>query len=246
MGKKSIISGSLSFIIHLFLFLLFGVFTLYNSNLGSNAQKNAIQIEFTVAPPPKQRKENLKEIENKKKEVKKINKEIKNEKKLSKIKSKNIIKKKKLINKKDKNEKKDIEQKEEKGGKLEKETQKLIKQKKQEEKPNKIQEIDKRAIYNTQVIKTKGGGAMLEMKGWTWDNIPKPNDSSDEVGKIVFKIIIDDFGEIINIKTLERTVSLKVEAIYREALEMITFSRTSNKDSKGNSIGKITFFIRYK
>ncbi len=87
---------------------------------------------------------------------------------------------------------------------------------------------------------------MLEIIGWKWDNVPKPKDLTDEVGKIVFRIVIDDLGEIISIQTLERTVSLKVETIYKEALEMITFTKTSNKDIKGDSVGKITFFIKYK
>ena len=61
--------------------------------------------------------------------------------------------------------------------------------------------IDERAIYGA---KGSADGASLQMAGWNWDNIPRPNDSSNENGRIVFEITIDDQGEIIGVRTIEK------------------------------------------
>lgn len=104
--------------------------------------------------------------------------------------------------------------------------------------------IDDRALYGAQGPKD---GASLQMAGWNWDYIPRPQDNSSESGRITFQIIIDDRGEIISIRTLEKTVSPAVERIYREAVEELTFSRTGNNArSAATSTGKISFIIRSK
>lgn len=102
--------------------------------------------------------------------------------------------------------------------------------------------IDERALYGA-----KGGasGASLEMAGWQWDFLPKPNDTSNENGKIVFQITIDEDGYIIGVKTLEKTVSPEVEKIYRQAVEDLSFHQTAeNIRPAPTSTGKITFIIR--
>lgn len=104
--------------------------------------------------------------------------------------------------------------------------------------------IDKRAIYGA---RGSADGASLQMAGWNWDNIPRPNDSSNENGRIVFEITIDDQGEIIGVKTIEKTVSPTVERQYRRAVEQLTFSTTSdNVRPAPTSTGRITFIIRAK
>lgn len=105
-------------------------------------------------------------------------------------------------------------------------------------------EIDARAIYGA---KGSSQGASLQMEGWNWDYIPKPDDSSNENGKIVFQITIDDQGEVIGVKTLEKTVSPEIERLYQEAIERVTFSRTAdNVRPAPMSTGKITFLIKSK
>src|SRR5690606_20927916 len=49
--------------------------------------------------------------------------------------------------------------------------------------------IDERALYGA---KGKANGGSLEMAGWQWDFLPKPNDTSNENGKIVFQSTIGD------------------------------------------------------
>ncbi len=104
--------------------------------------------------------------------------------------------------------------------------------------------IDERAMYGA---KGKAEGTSLEMTGWKLDFDPKPNDPTSENGIIVFQITIDEEGYIINVKTLEKTVSPRVEKIYREAVEQLSFSKTSdNIRPAPTSTGKITFVIKSK
>ncbi len=102
--------------------------------------------------------------------------------------------------------------------------------------------LDSRALYGSQ---GGGGGPMLDLSGWIWDFEPAPDDTSNENGKIVFEIKIDDRGEIISVRTLEKSVSPEVERIYRQEVEALTFSPvSSNTIPAPVSTGKITFIIR--
>ena len=105
--------------------------------------------------------------------------------------------------------------------------------------------LDARTLYGNQ---GGGGGApALNMSGWMWDFTPKPNDTSNENGRIVFEVKIDDEGEIISVRTLERSVSTTVEKIYRQEIEKLTFTKTSdNHSTAAVSTGTITFVIRSK
>ena len=105
--------------------------------------------------------------------------------------------------------------------------------------------IDERALYNSESSTGKEGSS-LEMQGWTWDFAPNPDDKSPESGKIVFEIIVDYYGDIIGLKTLETTLSPKVENIYKEEILKLTFSPTNNNNPADISKGKITFIIKNK
>jgi hypothetical protein len=88
---------------------------------------------------------------------------------------------------------------------------------------------------------------LLELAGWMWDTAPQPQDNTEESGKIVFQITIDEFGEVIAIRTLEKTISPLVEKIYKEALTSLTFSKTSdNLVYTPTSTGKVTFILQVK
>ncbi|MEQ6121304.1 hypothetical protein [Reichenbachiella sp. MALMAid0571] len=118
-----------------------------------------------------------------------------------------------------------------------------------EEKPTENPTIDSRAIYTGSKGDTNSqsnsGGASLDLSGWIWDFEPEPDDKSDESGKIVFQIIVDSDGEIIGVKTLEKTVSPAVEKIYKDAVMDLTFSKTAqNRSVAATSQGKITFIIQ--
>jgi len=101
--------------------------------------------------------------------------------------------------------------------------------------------IDADALYG----KAGGGdgGVGLDLAGWNWDNIPKPNVPNNESGRVVFEIKVDDSGDIISIKTIERSVSLEAENICRKEIERLTFSKTGSSVPP-ISTGKITFIVR--
>lgn len=102
--------------------------------------------------------------------------------------------------------------------------------------------IDARAIYGA---KGSDKGASLQMTGWNWDYIPRPDDQSSESGKIVFQITIDADGYVTRVVTVEKTVSPSVERVYREEVEQLTFSRTAdNLKPAPTSTGRITFIIK--
>lgn len=92
-----------------------------------------------------------------------------------------------------------------------------------------------------------GSGSQLDMAGWVWDYIPKPNDTSDESGRLVFEVKVNDEGEVISVRTLERSVPPSVEKLYRDEIIKLTFSKTAdNTRAAPVSTGKITFIIRSK
>ncbi|WP_250238491.1 hypothetical protein [Cardinium endosymbiont of Oedothorax gibbosus] len=109
-------------------------------------------------------------------------------------------------------------------------------------KPLKTPKIDERGLYNRGKNCVKQTGAILELKGWEWDAVPNPNDTTEECGKIVFEIKVDQDGEIISIQTIEKTVTPMVEKIYADALRALTFSKTAGTPS-GISTGKVTFVL---
>jgi protein TonB len=73
-----------------------------------------------------------------------------------------------------------------------------------------------------------GSGSSLEMSGWAWDSPPRPNDKSDQNGQIVFRIKVDDNGEVINVDVLETTVSPDIVRIYQGEVEKLTFYKVKH------------------
>jgi len=101
--------------------------------------------------------------------------------------------------------------------------------------------LDAKALYG----KPGGGegGSSLDLAGWQWDEIPKPDVPNNESGRVVFEIKVDGAGEIISIKTLERSVSLEAESNCRREIEKLTFTKTGT-NVPAISTGKITFVVR--
>lgn len=102
--------------------------------------------------------------------------------------------------------------------------------------------VDAKALYG----KPGGGagGSSLDLAGWTWDARPAPSIPEEELGGVVrFEIKVDDRGEIISIRTLERGVRPETEQLCRKAIEKLTFSKTG-ENVPPVSTGTITFVIR--
>lgn len=108
-------------------------------------------------------------------------------------------------------------------------------------------EVDQRAIYGSQGADTGDAeGANLALSGWVWDFKPKPDDQSNQSGKIVYKIVVDGDGYLVKIETVTSTVSPAVERKYRQAVEKLTFSKTADYKTAAVSTGTITFIIKSK
>ena len=103
-------------------------------------------------------------------------------------------------------------------------------------------DINKEALYGQPG--GGGDGSSLDLAGWQWDEAPKPKDTSDEAGKIVYEITVDEDGYIISLKLITSTVSPAVEKKYAAAVQELTFSKTSTYKPAPSSKGKITFIIR--
>ena len=58
------------------------------------------------------------------------------------------------------------------------------------------------------------------------------------------KYLVDDNGEIISYKVLEKTLSIEAEKACKEAIEKLTFSKKSGAAVPDVSTGKITFVVR--
>jgi len=103
-------------------------------------------------------------------------------------------------------------------------------------------QLDARALYGEP---GGGGGASLQLTGWDWGHFIPRRDPSDQNGKLVFQIVIDDEGEILSIKKLESSVSPEVVKFYKDQVAKLTFHRTSdNTIVAPTSKGIITFIIR--
>ena len=103
--------------------------------------------------------------------------------------------------------------------------------------------LDAKALYG----KPGGGagGTSLELSGWNWDEIPKPNVPNNITGRIVFQIQVDSEGELRGIDIIENSLNPEATKACREAVEKLTFSKTGT-NVPDMSKGKITFVVRAK
>ena len=114
-------------------------------------------------------------------------------------------------------------------------------------------DLDGRAYFGK---KGKGGngdgggignsGSSLDMSGWTWSAKPKVNDMSDEEGKIVLEIKVNEDGDVADVKTIESTVSPALAEVYKNEVRKINFIQTDSRPAPAISKGRITFIIRSK
>ncbi len=67
---------------------------------------------------------------------------------------------------------------------------------------------------------TGGAGASIGgLSGWKKKRLSLPNDGSSETGKIVFKVTVDDSGDVVGISVVSSTVSPKVQNFYRNYIQ---------------------------
>lgn len=104
--------------------------------------------------------------------------------------------------------------------------------------------VDSRALYGNA---GGGGGPELNMNGWKWDSEPKVNDTSDESGTIILRIVIDGKGIVQTVTTEPgTTINPLVVNKYKEAVRKITFSPFSGTVVTSTATGTITFKVKAK
>ncbi len=103
--------------------------------------------------------------------------------------------------------------------------------------------INAKEFYGT----PNGGssGVAFDVSGWSLASRPNVNDDSDETGKIVFQLTVDDSGNIINVKTRQTTVGASVVEVYRRAVQRLKL-RPKSANTPPTSTGTITFIITSK
>ncbi len=108
--------------------------------------------------------------------------------------------------------------------------------------------LNSKALYGKPGTGTGGSGdGSLNMPGWGYDRKPRPNDTSNETGELVFRIKISEDGEVESVVKVSGNVSPALEKLYRDEVYRSTFTRTSsNAAANVGATGTIRFIIRSK
>lgn len=95
---------------------------------------------------------------------------------------------------------------------------------------------------------TPGGassGVAFDVSGWAMASRPSVNDDSDETGKIVFQIRVNESGEITSVRQVQSTVSPSVSELYRRAVGRLRL-RPKGGATPPTATGTVTFIIKAK
>ena len=147
------------------------------------------------------------------------------------------------------------EKKEEKQEEKKQETPTPVKEEKKSETTNNSNEEgdaktkDKQGNSDDPEDKGKIGvkdGAEISVVGWRWITKPKPNDTLNEQGKIVFNITIDQNGNVIKVDLKEKSPSIGIATYtaYKNAVLNTKFERTLSKPATESTVGTLTFNIK--
>lgn len=89
------------------------------------------------------------------------------------------------------------------------------------------------------------GGASVSISGWRKKNITLPKDKTNETGKIVFEVTVNDLGTLTRIRATSSTVSPTVVKFYEDYLKKNLSSFLSPQGTPPpSSSGSITIIIK--
>jgi protein TonB len=104
--------------------------------------------------------------------------------------------------------------------------------------------LNSKALYGTPGKGDGVGKGSLHMPGWAFDRPPKPNDDSNESGRIVFDIKVDKEGTIYYCVARETNVSSALTKLYKDAVLKTSLSPTNaSGDADAGASGTVTFII---
>jgi len=113
---------------------------------------------------------------------------------------------------------------------------------------NKINKIDERALYKTNIGSKQGAneGPELQISGWEWGTQkPRPKDTSDEiVGKVICNIRVDSDGYI-SAQLDSYTTPPSVAIAYKNSLDGLQLEIKDDGVTLG-SMGKVVFILKPK
>jgi outer membrane biosynthesis protein TonB len=89
-----------------------------------------------------------------------------------------------------------------------------------------------------------GDGGTLEINGWDWDHIPKPEVPDNETGRVVFEIEVDENGDLIGYRKESGSVSAAAERACIAVIQKLTLTKKSGAKVPPVTKGRITFVIR--
>lgn len=91
------------------------------------------------------------------------------------------------------------------------------------------------------------GGFGLNLAGWAWDQKPAaPKIEDNENGFVVFKIVVDDQGDIIEVTPIEQTLSAEAVRRCRDKIRERSFVRTAAGALPPRSTGTVRFELVVK
>lgn len=105
--------------------------------------------------------------------------------------------------------------------------------------------LDSKALYGKQGKGGSGGGngvSMSGFNGFSWPAVKTPTLPDEAYGVYEFIVKVDDQGDIVDIKSLQRGLSLEAERKLKEVIQNLVFiPKGSNLPAQ--SEGKITFRV---
>lgn len=105
--------------------------------------------------------------------------------------------------------------------------------------------VDGKSLYGTPGTGGGSKGATVNISGWRNKAISLPKDNSSETGKIVFRVTVDDTGDVVGIQVVESSVSPSVVGFYRNYLQQRLGSfLVAEGNPPPRSTGTITIQIR--
>lgn len=104
--------------------------------------------------------------------------------------------------------------------------------------------IDAKSLYG----KPGGGnsGVALNVSGWAFGDSKLDKDDSDEGGKIIYQVKVDEDGNIVSARPIQQTVSPAVESFYRRQVTRFKLRPKGGSTPSGISTGTLTVNISSK
>lgn len=105
--------------------------------------------------------------------------------------------------------------------------------------------VDGKSLYGNPGAGGGSKGATVSISGWRNKAISLPKDNSTETGKIVFRVTVDDTGDVVAIQVVESSVSPSVVSFYRNYLQTrLSSFLIAEGNPPPRSTGTITIQIR--